>query len=270
MREPYEILKKIKEKKPLVHHITNWVTIYDCANIVRAFGALPVMAHAVEEASEMTKIASTLVLNIGTLTPELVDTMIVAGRQANKKKIPVILDAVGAGATRLRTESTLKILRKIKVDVLKGNAGEIATIAGAEAEVKGVESMGVKGSIQEIACNLARKEKNVVVVTGKEDVITDGKRTYIVKNGHAMMGSIVGTGCMAASVIGAFCGVEKDYAKAAAAALSCFGIAGELAAKKAKGPGTFKEQFYDETYNLDEKKINKMMKIKFEISSERR
>jgi len=263
MIKPYDILKKIKEKKPLIHHITNWVTIYDCANITRSFGALPVMAHAVEEVSEMVGIASALVLNIGTLTPTLINSMIAAGRQANKKNIPVILDAVGAGATKLRTESTLKILRKIKVDVLKGNAGEIATIAGAEAEVKGVESMGVKGSIQDIAGKLAKKEKCVVVVTGKEDIITDGKKGYKVGNGHAMMGSIVGTGCMAASVIGAFCAVERDYAKAAAAALVCFGIAGELAAKKARGPGTFKEQFYDETHNLDEKKIDKMMKISF-------
>lgn len=261
MIKPYDILRKIKEKKPLIHHITNLVTIYDCANITRSLGALPVMTHAREEAADMTSIASALVLNIGTLTPKIVDSMILAGKKANKKKIPVVLDAVGVGATKLRTNSAIKIMKKIKVDVIKGNAGEIATLAGAEAEVKGVESMGVKGDIAEIAKKLAAKKKSVVVVTGKKDIVTDGKKLYKVGNGHTMMGSIVGTGCMAASVIGAFCSVEKDYAKAATAALCCFGIAGELAAERARGPGTFKESFYDEIYNLDEEIVESMKKI---------
>lgn len=261
MIKPYAILKKIKERKPLVHHITNWVTIYDCANITRAFGALPVMAHAIEEAGEMAGIADALVLNIGTLTPDLVESMLHAGKAANRKGIPVIVDAVGAGATELRTQSTLKLMESLKIDVIKGNAGEIATIAGASAEVKGVESMRVKGDVKKIAGKLALENKNVIAVTGREDIVTDGKKTYRVLNGHAMMGSIVGTGCMAASVIGAFCSVEKDSAKAAAAALSCFGIAGELAARKARGPGTFKELFYDAVYNLDGKTIESMKKV---------
>lgn len=187
--------------------------------------------------------------------------MIVAGKKANQKKIPIILDAVGAGATKLRTKSTSKLMSRLRIDVVKGNAGEIASIAGSEAEVRGVESMGVKGDITEIAKELALKKKTVVVVTGKVDVITDGKRIFKVLNGDARMGSVVGTGCMSASIIASFCSVEKDHAKAAAAALCCFGIAGELAAKKSEGPGTFKEKFYDEASKLDEKGIETLKKI---------
>jgi hydroxyethylthiazole kinase len=261
MTKPYAILKRVREEKPLIHHITNWVTIYDCANITRAFGALPVMAHAIEESKEMAGIADALVLNIGTLTPALIESMLQAGKEANRKRIPVIVDAVGAGATRLRTESTLRLMESLDIDVIKGNAGEIASIAGAKAKVKGVESMNVKGDIKKIAERLAEENKNVVAVTGKEDLVTDGTRTYIIGNGHAMMGCIVGTGCMAASVIGAFCSVEKELAMAAASALSCFGIAGELAAGKSKGPGSFKERFYDEVYCLDEKKVESLKKV---------
>jgi hydroxyethylthiazole kinase len=259
--DAYKILSLVRERRPLVHHITNWVTIYDCANIVRAFGALPVMAHAKEEVREMATIAGALVLNIGTLTPELVDSMVLAGKTANHHEIPVVLDAVGAGATKLRTESALRILDEVHVGVLKGNSSEIGTLAGAEAETKGVESMGVKGDIKELAKKLALKRKQTVAVTGKQDTVTNGRKMYLVDNGHPMMGSIVGTGCMAASVIGAFCAVEKDHALASAAALACFGITGELAAKKSKGPGTFKEQFYDEAYALDKKKISSLLKV---------
>lgn len=264
MNRIYSLLASVRSRKPLVHHITNWVTIYDCANITRCVGALPVMAHAIEESGEMAGISQALVLNIGTLTPGLVESMISAGKRANDLGIPVVLDAVGAGATGLRTEKAREILSEVKVSILKGNAGEIGTLAGMKAEVKGVESMGVEGCIEEFAESLARERKLTVVVTGKEDIISDGKKTYVVSNGHGMMGSIVGTGCMLASVIGSFAAVEPDHAKASAYALVCFGIAGELAARKARGPGTYKEMFYDELYNLDEGSIGKMEKLREE------
>jgi hydroxyethylthiazole kinase len=249
--EVYPILDKIRGTKPLVHHITNWVTIYDCANITRAIGALPVMAHAPEEVEQMTGIAGALVLNIGTLTVDLIDTMIKAAKKANEKGIPVVLDAVGVGATDLRTNKALEILDNVKVDIIKGNSSEIAKLAGAKAETKGVEAADVEGDLIELAKKLANERKATVAITGKEDIVTDGSKVYICKNGHDMMGSIVGTGCMVASVIGSFAAVEKDYAKAAAAALTSFGIAGELAAREARGPGSYKEMFYDEVFELD-------------------
>jgi len=260
----YSILEKVKSSKPLVHHITNWVTIYDCANITRCVGALPVMAHAIEESSEMTGIAQSLVLNIGTLTPSIVESMIKAGKKANEKGIPVILDAVGVGATKLRTDKANEILDKVKVNIIKGNEGEIGILAGANAEVKGVESMGSEGENKELAKCLAMAQKSTVVLTGKEDIITNGEKIYTVSNGHEMMGSIVGTGCMLASVIGAFAAVEKDYTKAAACALVCFDIAGELASGESKGPGTYKENFYDELYNLSKDVVEKRKKIEVE------
>lgn len=256
-----DIFEKVRTQKPLVHHITNWVTIYDCANITRAIGALPVMAHAKEESGDMAKIASALVLNIGTLTPSLIESMIIAGKSAHEKGIPIVLDAVGVGATRLRNEKALLLLNELNIDIIKGNASEIARLAGEDVSTKGVEATKVKVNLVGIAKKLANKRKATVVITGKEDIITDGKKVYLVRNGHAMMGSIVGTGCMAASVIGAFAGVEKNYARAAASALVCFGIAGELAAKKSKGPGSFKERLYDEVYNLNKTKIRKLANV---------
>ena len=257
-----EILKRVRQKKPLVHHITNWVTIYDCANITRAFGALPVMAHAEEESGDMARIASALVLNIGTLTPSLIESMVTAGKSANEKQIPVVLDAVGVGATELRNEKAFELLEKIRIDIIKGNSSEIAKLAGEKAVTRGVEATEVEADLIEAAKRLAGIRKAVVVVTGQEDIVTDGGRVYLIRNGHEKMGSIVGTGCMAASVIGAFAGVERDYTKAAVSALVCFGIAGELAAAYSKGPGSFKSGFYDEVYNLDERTIER--KSRFE------
>jgi hydroxyethylthiazole kinase len=259
--DAYAILKRVRDEKPLVHHITNWVTIYDCANITRVFGALPVMAHAREEVEQMVGIAGSLVLNIGTLTPELIESMVLAAKAANKKGIPVVLDAVGVGATDLRTQSALKILDEARVGVLKGNYGEVGVLAGVEAEVKGVEAMGLKGDPVEVAMKLALTTKSVVAMTGRQDVITDGRKTFLCNNGTAMMGSIVGTGCMAASVIGCFTAVESDYAMASAAALACFGIAGELASKKAKGPGSYKELFYDAVYSLNKMDIRSLIRV---------
>jgi len=255
------MLERLREQKPLVHHITNWVTIYDCANVTRTIGALPVMAHAPEEVEQMTGLSGALVLNIGTLTPSLVEAMKLSAKTANSKGIPVVLDAVGVGATDLRTKKALELLDAAHIDVIKGNAGEIATLAGAKAEVKGVESIGHEGDPVEIAKKLATDRKATVVITGKQDIVTDGSKTYKIDNGDKMMGRVVGTGCMAASVIGSFAAIEKDYAKAAAAALSCYGIAGEAASENSSGPGSFKERFFDELYNLNSEKVSANSKV---------
>lgn len=228
-----------------MHHLTNWVTIYDCAQATRAVGALPVMAHAHEEVEEMTGLASSLVLNIGTLTAKMIKSMLLAGKAANKRGVPVILDAVGCGATKLRTDSTLKIMKEVKVDVLKGNAGEISIAAGSRAKVRGVESMGVEGDIKALAKNLAAKYNNVVVVTGKEDVISDGDKLEICREGDEMMGRVVGTGCMAASVLGCFTAVGEDMTEACRQAMDFYGRAGRAAAEKTQRPMEFKMNLID-------------------------
>ena len=252
-------LKTIRETKPLIHHITNWVTIYECANMTRALGALPVMAHASEECVDMTKISSALVLNIGTLTSEIIDAMILSATAANEKKIPVVLDAVGVGATKFRDEMAAKILDSVHIDIIKGNYSEIAKLAGENAETKGVEATSINADPEQVAKEFAKAKSSVVVMTGKEDIISDGIKTFIVKNGHELMGSIVGTGCMAASVIGSFTSVNPDYCDASRDALCYFGIAGELAAEKSNGPGSFKVNLYDEVFNLSDEKVEKMM-----------
>ena len=260
MDKIYEVLEKVRKQSPLVHHITNWVTVSDCANIVKVFGGSPVMAHAKEEAADMASISNAVVINIGTLTSFTVEAMKRAVKAANKKGIPVVLDAVGAGAAKFRNETIKKIL-KFKIDVVKGNASEIAAAAGINVTTKGVDSGHVCGDIVEIAKKFADKRKCVVVVTGKEDICTDGESVCLIKNGTPMLPKVVGTGCMAASVIGTFCAVEKDYLFASAAALVCFGIAAENADKTSEGPGTFKTKLFDKISTLSDISINKMKRV---------
>jgi hydroxyethylthiazole kinase len=257
----YDLLEKIREEKPVVHHLTNWVTIYDCANIVKALGGSPVMAHAKEEVAQMADIASSLVLNIGTLTVDFVEAMKIAAASANRKGIPVILDVCGAGATGLRDQKCFELLDEAKIDIIKGNSSEIARISGESVRTKGVDAAKVNKNMVELARGLAKKRKCTVVVTGKEDIVAGEKKLYIVKNGSPMMTHVVGTGCMATSVIGAFAAVEGDLAYAAASGLVSFEIAAECAAKLSSGPGTFKEKLFDCIYRLDKKTVDKMQKV---------
>jgi hydroxyethylthiazole kinase len=241
-----DLFARVREKHPLVHHITNYVTVNDCANITIAAGAAPVMADAPEEVCEMVAAAGALVLNIGTLNKGQIESMILAGGMANNLRIPVILDPVGAGATRFRTNSAQRLLDELKITILKGNAGEIGNLAGAESNVRGVDSHGVTGDPEKIAQNFAKRAGVTVVISGATDIVTDGKRIILVENGHPMLGSISGTGCMAASVTGAFAAVTDDPVIASAAALAAFGIAGERAAAGARGPYSFKTALFDE------------------------
>ena len=241
-----DLLTLVRMKRPLVHHITNYVTVNDCANITIAAGAAPVMADALEEVCEMVTCAGALVLNIGTLNKSQIESMLLAGGMANDRQIPVILDPVGAGATCFRTKSAQSLLDELKITVLKGNAGEIGTLAGAEAQVKGVDSHGVTGDIEKIAHNYAKRAGMTLVVSGATDIVTDGRRILLVENGHPMMGGISGTGCMAASVIGAYVSVTDDPVIASSAALAAFGLAGEKAAAWARGPGSFRTALFDE------------------------
>jgi len=241
-----DLLVHVREKRPLIHHITNYVTVNDCANITISVGAAPVMADAPEEVCEMVTFAGALVLNIGTLNQGQIESMLLAGGMANDRRIPIILDPVGAGATRFRTESAQRLIDELKITVLKGNPGEIGILAGAEAHVRGVDSYGVTGDLVKIARHYAKQAGFTVVVSGATDIVTDGRRIFLVDNGHPMMGSISGTGCMAASVTGAFAAIAGDPVIASAAALAAFGIAGEKAAAGARGPYSYKTALFDE------------------------
>jgi hydroxyethylthiazole kinase len=220
------------------------------------------MAHAPEEVVEMARISSSLVLNIGTLTVGFVDAMKKAARAANKENIPVVLDACGAGATSLRDKKCQELIKEVRIDIIKGNASEIARVAGMNVKTKGVDSSAVKTDIKDFAVKLAIKNRCTVVVTGETDIVTDGKRCFMVTNGHKIMASLVGTGCMATSVIGVFAAVESDLTKASIAGLVCFEVAAELAAKESLGPGSFKEKFFDHLYKLDAKTISRLQKVR--------
>lgn len=251
------MIERVRAAKPLVHHMTNLVVMNETANMTLAFGALPVMARAKEEVEEMVGLASTLLLNIGTPTPELIDAMVLAGAAANAKGIPVVLDPVGVGATTLRTQSAKRILAEVDVSIIRGNAGEVTALAGGAADVKGVESIGTYESIEESASALASELEAVVCVTGAEDLVTDGRRLARVRNGHPMMGSVTGTGCMCTTAIACFAGVADDLFEAAIAALVAYGVAGEDAASEAKGPGTFHVALYDAVAALDPGALDK-------------
>lgn len=260
MDKVFATLEKVRKEAPLVHHITNWVTIYDCANIVKVFGGSPVMAHAKEEAAEMASISKAVVINIGTLSTSSIEAMKLAIEAANKKGIPVVLDAVGVGATKFRNNK-IKELLEYKIAVIKGNASEIAATAGINVTTKGVDSGNVSADMVGIAKRLANEKECVVVVTGEEDICTNGESAFLIKNGTPMMSKVVGTGCMAASVIGTFCAVEKDYLFASIAGLICFEIAAENADKTSEGPGAFKNKLFDKISTLSDISINKMKRV---------
>lgn len=255
-------LAAIREKRPLVHSITNFVVMNETANALLCIGALPIMAHALDEVEEMAGIASAVVLNIGTLAPDWIEAMVLAGKRANERNIPVILDPVGAGATKLRTEASKRLLQDVKIAIVRGNAGEVATLAGIASEVKGVESIGASATPQEIARKFAATYGCVIAITGPTDVVSDGRRLAEVGNGHLMLSKVVGTGCMSSVMVGAFASVEADPFTAAVGGLTAFGISGELAARESgEKPGTFHMELYNSLHSLDEPTIRALAEV---------
>jgi hydroxyethylthiazole kinase len=247
-------LARIRERTPLIHNITNFVVMNDTANVLLALGASPVMAHAIEEVREMVAYAGALVLNIGTLEERWIEAMIAAGEEANARAIPVVLDPVGAGATTFRTATTERIRSRVKVAVVRGNAAELATIAGMEAKIRGVDSVA-SGDPALAAGLAAARFGGAAVVSGAVDYVSDGSRVAEIHNGHPLMGRITGSGCMATATVGAFLAVEPDPLLAAAEAMIAFGIAGELAAEHSAGPGTFRAELMDAVAALDKDTI---------------
>jgi hydroxyethylthiazole kinase len=259
--DPGTTLGVIRERKPLVHNITNYVVMNETANAILALGALPVMAHAKDEVREMVGFAGALVLNIGTLSEHWIEAMLLAGTAANEKGVPVVLDPVGVGATAYRTATAQRILADVDVAVLRGNAGEVATLVGVEAEVRGVESVGAAGDPAELARAAARTLGLVASVTGAVDHISDGERSAAVANGHPLLASITGTGCMSTAMTGCFLAGKDDRFEAAVEARVAFGVAGEDAAVDAKGPGSFHVNLYDALAALDPATLSGQAKV---------
>jgi len=250
-------LDLVRAKSPLVHNITNYVVMNNTANALLAIGASPVMAHAVNEVEEMVAIASSLVINIGTLSDQWIKAMLLAGNAAHKKGIPVIFDPVGAGATAYRTKTCLQIIDECKPSIIRGNASEIMALVNSQSQTKGVDSIATSDSAVDAAKLLATKTAAVVVISGPVDYITDGNRIAEVKNGSVMMTKVTGLGCTATAITGAFAAINSNYFVAATHSMAIMGIAGQLAAAKSEGPGTMQLYFLDQLYKMSGKEIEK-------------
>lgn len=256
-------IERIRTLNPLIQNITNVVVTNFTANGLLAIGASPVMAYAHEEVADMAKIASALVLNMGTLDETVIESMIIAGKSANENNVPVVFDPVGAGATPYRTESARRILREVKVNVLRGNAAEVANVIGEEWAIKGVDAGNGTGDVVSLAQKAARQLGCITVLTGKEDVITNGDTTYVVGNGHPILTKVTGTGCLLSSVIGAFYAAGEQPLYAVTEAVAYYGVAAELAAAKTveKGPGSFQIEFLNQLAVVSDEILNDREKI---------
>ncbi|WP_306055031.1 hydroxyethylthiazole kinase [Natronococcus wangiae] len=239
-------LRSLAETEPLVQHLTNEVTMNDVANLTLHWGALPVMADSPGDAEEMAEIASALLLNIGQVPERKVEAMHEAAETANERGIPVVLDPVGVGSTPTREAVAEGLLSDVEFAVIKGNYGEISALAGVEAEVKGVESVGDYEAIEETARSVAESTGAVVVASGVEDVVADADRAVRITAGHEMLGGVVGTGCMLGATIAGFCGALEDAYAAALHGTLAFGLAGERAAElQYEGPASYRTNFHD-------------------------
>ncbi len=255
-------LQRLRRQKPLIHHITNLVVMNDTANATLHIGALPVMAHAPEEVADMVRLSGALVLNLGTLSAPWLQAMRIAVTEANARAIPIVLDPVGAGATPFRSEQNLSFLQDFHIHILRGNIGEVASLCGIGAEVRGVEAIGATESAADVAVAAAKRFGLTAVVSGATDYISDGRRLVAVDNGHRWLTTLTGTGCTATTLVGAFAAVCPDAVEAAVAGLVSMGIAAEQAAELSHGPGSFRIAFQDALYYLDSETIDKMARIR--------
>lgn len=248
-----QYLERVQQKKPLLHCITNYVTVNDCANMVLACGASPIMADAIQEVEDITTICNGLVINIGTLNERTVASMIKAGKKANALGHPVILDPVGAGASAFRTETVLQLLREVRFTAIRGNISEIKTVAlgsgttkGVDADIADTVTAQTLSEVLRFARKLAQDTGAIIIITGKQDLLTDGVRCCLISNGHAMMSRITGTGCMLTCLLGAYLAANSENAfDACVAAVAAMGLAGEQAYQPGCGTLTFRTALLD-------------------------
>lgn len=262
------MLENVRNNSPLIHNITNYVTVNDCANIVLACGASPIMADDKAEVEEITTICAGLNINIGTLNSRTIASMLIAGKRANALGHPVVLDPVGAGASKLRTETALQLLEEVSFTVIRGNISEIKTLASGSGTTKGVDAdiadRVTEENIDEVvtfAKAFARKTAAVIAITGAIDIVADGEKAYCIRNGHPMMASITGTGCQLSAMMAAFVTANPGHSlEAAAAAVSAMGYAGEVAQGRLTqwdGNATYRNYIIDAIYNMTPEMLEK-------------
>lgn len=269
-----EVLRNVREKKPLIHCITNYVTVNDCANILLACGGSPIMADDCGEAAEITSICNGLNINIGTLNERTIKAMYSAGAKANELNHTVLLDPVGAGASRLRTETALELMEKVKFTIIRGNISEIKTLINGCGSTKGVDADISDKVIDEnldeaisAAKKFAEKSGAVIIITGEIDIVADSEKAFCIRNGHSMMSSITGTGCQLSAVTAAFATANPgNVLQAAAAAVCAMGYCGEKAMNRmneADGNASYRNYIIDAMYNLTPDELEKG--VKYEI-----
>lgn len=253
-------IESIRQTAPLVHNITNYVVMNTTANALLALGASPVMAHAEEEVADMVNIASTLVINIGTLSDSWIKSMFKAVTRAKERNIPIVLDPVGAGATPFRTRTARELLGAASPAIIRGNGSEIMALDEQQVTTRGVDSSSASDMALESARNLSQKFRCTVCVTGEIDYIVSEKPMISIENGHAMMTRVTGLGCTATALCGAFAAVNGTPCLAAAHAMATMGIAGEIAARTAQGPARLQLEFIDTLYQLSLAQIQENFK----------
>ena len=260
------MMANVKKTRPLVHNITNYVTVNDCANILLACGGSPIMADDAEEVEEITAVCGGLNINIGTLNKRTIEAMLLAGKKANELGHPVVLDPVGAGASRLRTETALSLVKNVKFAVIRGNMSEIKTLAYGSGTTKGVDA-DVADSVSEenlddavvFAKGVAKKLKTVIAITGAIDIVTDGEKAYCIRNGHPMMSAVTGTGCQLSALTAAYVTANPDTPlEAAAAAVTVMGLAGEIAYNRlgeADGNSSYRNYIIDAVFRMSPEQL---------------
>jgi hydroxyethylthiazole kinase len=256
----WENVVKIRETQPLVHNITNFVVMNTTANALLALGASPAMAHAEEEVEDMVAAAGALVINIGTLSPRLIAAMKKAMRKARGKNIPIVLDPVGVGATPYRSKMANELLHEVPPEIIRGNASEISSLVSADVKTKGVDSLISSDAAADRAGILSGMYNCVVSLSGSTDYIVQKDKCEMIRNGHPMMPRVTGLGCSATCLTAAFAAVNSDFFMAASCAMAVMGIAGEIAARSARGPGSFQVHFFDALYNLCEEDIKNLLR----------
>ena len=271
--EYHEILSAVRERKPLVQCITNFVTVNDCANILLAAGASPTMAQDIREVEEAVARVNGLVCNLGAI--DLVDSMLLAGKRANELNIPVVLDPVAAGGTTLRRQMSAKLLDEVHFSAIRGNASEIRALSGQASLGSGVDvaawdAITPENLSQSVALtsDLARRTRSVIAVSGVMDVVSDGTQTVLLHNGCPTMARITGSGCMLTTLIGAFCAAVPEHPfEATCAAMAAMGVCGEIAEEKRlqnkTGNATFRTDLIDAVFNLTEQELKE--RIRYEV-----
>jgi hydroxyethylthiazole kinase len=259
-----KILSTVRQRQPVVHAISNWVTASDVANALHAVGARPIMAFTPEEVEEIASAADVLVLNLGTPSPLGIESMLRAGHQAMALGRPVIFDPVGVGASQFRMNSSKRIVSELHLTVIKGNRAEIGCLTGRGGKLAGIDAVRGPEDLLTAAEDLSKTSGAVVAVSGPQDLIVFSRQKVIVENGHPMMARVTGLGCILTALIGAFAAVEDDPMVATVGATAFLGLAGEQAALQAKGPGTFKTTLLDILFTLTPEEMGQGIKLREE------